>query len=232
MSDDALKGVVFDLDGTLVNSEPLWAEAETMVAACGGVVWTQEDAFSCFGRPLPVTAKAIVDRGLDAGVDEVVEQLIGTMVALYRDGVPWIPGATALLGELVGAGKKTALGTQSFRCLAELVKAEAPAESLEQLVTGDELRKGKPDPEVFLTATGRLGLLPKDVVVVEDSPTGVEAGLAAGIPVVAVPATGQVYEEVCALGRVSIVPDLRTLTPLLLSAVRRGEHVDMWPGGR
>ncbi|MEY8566942.1 HAD family phosphatase [Corynebacteriaceae bacterium 7-707] len=227
-----MKGVIFDLDGTLIDSESLWARAEAEVAAAGGVLWTEADAFSCFGRPLAVTAQAIVDKGLDAGVDDVVDRLIDTMATLYRAGVPWIPGARELLEDLVRAGQRTALGTQSFRSLAELVKAEAPAGSLEQLVTGDELTNGKPDPEVFLAATERLGLSPEDVVVVEDSPTGVSAALAAEIPVVAVPATEQVYEDVRALGKVSTVPDIRTLTPALLAAVRGGEQINMRPGPR
>lgn len=228
MSDDALKGVVFDLDGTLINSEPLWARAETAVAAAGGVSWTEEDAFSCFGRPLSVTAQTIIDRGLDLTVAEAIDRMTGELIGIYRAGVPWLPGAVELLSELHNAGIVTALGTQSVRPLASAVQDAAPAGSLTELVTGDELNNGKPDPEVFLTAIDRLGLIPDDVVVVEDSPTGVAAGVAAGVPVLAVPPSEEIYHFYAEKEGVSIASDLTQVNTELLRTVRTGEKVDLW----
>lgn len=223
-----MKGVIFDLDGTLIDSEPLWARVETSVAASGGVLWTEEDAFSCFGRPLSVTAQTIIDRGLDLTVAEAIDRMTGELIGIYRAGVPWLSGAVELLSELHSAGIVTALGTQSVRPLASAVQDAAPAGTLTELVTGDELDNGKPDPEVFLTAIGRLGLTADDVVVVEDSPTGVAAGVAAGVPVLAVPPSEEVYRSYARKEGVSIAADLTQVSAELLRRVHTGEKVDLW----
>ncbi|MFD1860288.1 HAD family phosphatase [Aeromicrobium camelliae] len=224
----SLRGVIFDLDGTLIDSEPLWAKVETSVAASGGVPWTQEDAFSFFGRPLRETTQAIVDRGLDLTVDEAIDRMIDELAAIYRQSVPWMPGAYELLQSLGKEELPAALGTQSYGRLAHLVRDAAPAGVISAVVSGDELRKGKPDPEVFLTAAERLGLTPDDVVVVEDSPTGVAAGVAAGVPVLAVPPNDEIYRSVAGRPGVSFARSLADVTVGTLEALRAGEHLDLW----
>ncbi|MGP9722766.1 HAD family hydrolase [Corynebacterium sp. AOP40-9SA-29] len=223
-----MKGVIFDLDGTLINSEPLWEQVETTVAASGGVEWTQQDAFSCFGRPLAVTAQTIIDRGLDLTVDEAITAMTDELGEIYRVEVPWLPGAQELLAALRQGDVATALGTQSVRPLAAIVAAAAPDGTLTELVTGDELTNGKPDPEVFLTAAERLGLAPGDVVVVEDSPTGVAAGVAAGVPVLAVPPTEEVYRMYAGTAGVNVARSLTQVNPELLARIHGGETVDLW----
>ncbi|OUZ11979.1 hypothetical protein BHE97_03655 [Aeromicrobium sp. PE09-221] len=223
----SLAGVVFDLDGTLIDSEPLWARVEISVAASGGVEWTIDDAFSFFGRPLRETTQAIVDRGLDLTVDEAIARMIDELAAIYETSVPWLPGARELLCDLRDDDVAAAIGTQSFRRLAELVQEDADG-TIRLVVGGDELRRGKPDPEVFLTATERLGLEPADIIVVEDSPTGVQAGVAAGVPVLAVPPTDDVYRVVAELPGVSIARGLDQVTPATLRDIHAGGRVDLW----
>lgn len=220
--------VVFDLDGTLIDSEPLWAQAEANVAARGGVEWTQQDAFTYFGRPLPETTQAILDRGLDMTLDAAIDAMIGELASIYRQSVPWLPGAYELLESLASEGTPTALGTQSFRRLATIVQEAAPDGSLTKLVTGDEISRGKPDPEVFLTAAARLGRDPGEIVVVEDSPTGVAAGVAAGAAVLAVPASKEVYAAVEGQTGVSVVRSLEDVSTELLAEVRSGSVIDWW----
>lgn len=223
-----LRGVIFDLDGTLIDSEPLWARVESSVAASGGVEWSQEDAFSFFGRPLRETTQAIVDRGLDLTVDEAIDRMIDELAAIYRESVPWMPGAYELLQSLRKDERPAALGTQSYGRLAHLVRDAAPEGAISAVVSGDELRKGKPDPEVFLIAAERLNLTPADVVVVEDSPTGVAAGVAAGVPVLAVPPNDEVYRSLTGRPGVSFARSLVDVTVETLEALRAGEHVDLW----
>lgn len=222
------RGVVFDLDGTLINSEPLWARVESSVAAADGIDWTEEDAFSYFGRPLAQTTQAIIDRGLDLTVDEAIDRMITELSSIYRSGVPWLPGAVDLLATLQANGTATALGTQSFRRLASIVRDAAPEGTLREMVTGDELHKGKPDPEVFLTASQRLGLRPEEIVIVEDSSTGVDAGVATGAPVLAVPPSDAVHSSYAGQNGVSTVRSLSQVNLDLLIRIHAGETVDLW----
>jgi HAD superfamily hydrolase (TIGR01509 family) len=108
-------------------------------------------------------------------------------VARVRAHMPWRPGALELLHALRRAGVPRGLVTMSYRPLADAVVDALPAGTFQVVVTGEEVRRGKPDPEPYLTAAARLGVDPASCVVVEDSPSGVGSGLAAGCAVVAVP---------------------------------------------
>jgi HAD superfamily hydrolase (TIGR01509 family) len=101
--------------------------------------------------------------------------------------VPWKPGARSLLAELRAAGVPLALVSSSYRRLVDAVLGHLPAGTFATSVAGDEVRRPKPSPEPYVTAAARLGVDPRDCVVLEDSPTGVAAGEAAGAVVVAVP---------------------------------------------
>lgn len=225
-----LRGVVFDLDGTLVDSEPLWARAEAEVAASRGIEWTTDEAFAWFGKPLARTTQAIIDKGLDLTVDEAIDRMLETMSAFYRDGLPWLPGSFELLQQLRDENLPAALGTMSYRRLASYVPTVAPENALRAIVAGDEIERGKPDPEVFVTAARRLGLSPSDVVVIEDSPTGVTAGIASGAPVVAVPPTEAVYQTMANDQPASFVRSLTQVDPALLRAIHASSPVDLWHG--
>ncbi len=224
----SLRGVVFDLDGTLVESESLWTQAEIAVAAAGGVAWNEDDAFAWFGRPLRDMTQAIVDRGLDIGVDEAIERMLDHIADAYRQSVPWMPGARELLAALRAEDVLAAIGTMSFRRVAMQVHDAAPATTFEAVVAGDELIRGKPDPEVFLTAIACMGLTPADVVVVEDSPTGVAAAVASGAAVLAVPPTEEVRLQIVEHHRVSVARSLAQLDVGRLRDVRAGARLDLW----
>lgn len=204
------EAVLFDLDGTLVDTEPYWMAEEQALAAAHGGVWTTEQAVSCVGNPIPVSAARLRDEaGVDLPVEEIVELLLAGVVARVGDRVPWQPGARELLAELGADGVPCALVTMSYRSLARAVLADLPAGTFAVVVTGDEVERGKPDPEPYLTAAARLGVTPSRCVVVEDSPAGIGSGLAAGCTVVGVP-------------HVAALPDLPELT-----VVPTLEHLDV-----
>ncbi|HET7396885.1 MAG TPA: HAD family phosphatase [Intrasporangium sp.] len=180
--------VLWDMDGTLVDTEPYWIAAEYDLVESHGGTWADEFAHELVGNALEVSARVILDRtGIELTVPEVVQALLERVVSRVDEQVPWRPGAPQLLAELRALGVPSALVTMSYRSLAEAVVGQLPDESFHSLVTGDEVARGKPDPEPYLVAARQLGVRPEDCIAIEDSPTGVTSATAAGVPTIAVP---------------------------------------------
>ena len=208
--------VLWDMDGTLIDSEQYWiAEEKALVDSYGGV-WTDEDAHSLVGNPLEVSAQKIIDQTpVSATVGEVIQFLMRGVMARVHEDVPWRPGARELLVALKEAGVPMALVTMSWKPFSDLLVREAPALSFDVVVSGDAVEQGKPHPEAYLTAAEALGVLPAQCVAIEDSPSGVRSAVNAGIPTIAVPHLVPVPRM---KGSVQ-VPTLAGLGPLDLLAV-------------
>ena len=202
-----VSAVLWDLDGTLVDTEPSWIAAEYRLVAAYGGSWTDEDAKAQVGNPLLVTGEYLREHGgVPLPADRIVELLLADVLADVRREVHWRPGVRRLLAECRQQGLATALVTMSYLELAEAVADRLPAGSFDVLVTGDQVARGKPDPEAYLLAAERLGVDPARCLAIEDSPTGVASAEAAGCLVVAVP------------NQVPIPPaDTRTIVPDLAS---------------
>ena len=180
--------VLWDMDGTLVDTEPYWFDIEFELVAEFGGTWSEADAHSLVGFDLLDSARELRTRG---GVRlepvEVVERLLDGVIRRVADQLPWRPGAPELLAECVAADVPSVLVTMSWRRLADAVIAAAPPGSFVTSVTGDEVSNGKPDPEPYLAAAAAVGVDPAACVAIEDSPTGVAAALAAGCATLGVP---------------------------------------------
>jgi HAD superfamily hydrolase (TIGR01509 family) len=176
------------MDGTLVDTEPYWIGAETALAERAGGVWTPEDGLAMIGKALTTTAQQLRARAGVGGTDEqIVDDLVALVVAqVVEHGVPWRPGAREMLEALVAAGVPCALVTMAYAPLAAAVVGAAPAGTFREVVTGDAVTRGKPDPEAYLTAAARLGVDPTRCVAIEDSTTGIAAAEAAGCRVIGV----------------------------------------------
>ncbi|WP_324613510.1 HAD family hydrolase [Agromyces kandeliae] len=180
--------VLWDMDGTLVDTEPYWMRAEIELVTEFGRTWTHEDALQMVGMGLWDAAEVFRRAGVDLPADEIVERLTERVrEQLAQHGVPWQPGAQALLKQLRDAGIPTALVTMSIRSMAEDVVGAIPFAAFDELVTGDEVAAPKPHPEPYLAAAGRLGVDIADCVAIEDSPTGLASATAAGAVAIGVP---------------------------------------------
>jgi HAD superfamily hydrolase (TIGR01509 family) len=187
-TDRPLDAVLWDLDGTLVDTEPSWIAAEYRLVESYGGSWSDAHAKAQVGNPLVVTGEYLREHGgVPLPAERIVELLLADVLADVRREVHWRPGVRRLLAECREQGLATALVTMSYLELAEAVTARLPAGSFDVLVTGDQVRRGKPDPEAYLLAADRLGVDPARCLAIEDSPTGVASAEAAGCLVVAVP---------------------------------------------
>ena len=217
----SLQAVLWDMDGLLVDSEPLWTVAEEELAARLGGVFTPELKAAIVGTRLEVAVPTIL-RWYDApagarAVADTSAWLLGRMVELFADGVVVLPGVEGLLSGLRDAGVPVALVSSSYRVLVDAALATGLG-PFDVTVAGDEVGAGKPHPEPYLTAAAALGVDPGRCVVLEDSPSGVASGEAAGCAVVAVPsvegvelAPGPRRLVVTSLEEVSLT-DLRALS--------------------
>ena len=183
--------VLWDMDGTLVDTEPHWIAAETALVARHGASWDHEQALQLVGSALPESGRVLAEHlrsavGVHVDPAEVVEELLDAVVAAVSAGVVWRPGALALLRELGAAGVPCALVTMSYRNLATTVAGMVPG-AFAVVVSGDEVERGKPAPDPYLRAAQLLGVSAQRCVAIEDSPTGVASAEAAGCRVVACP---------------------------------------------
>jgi HAD superfamily hydrolase (TIGR01509 family) len=190
-----LRAVLWDMDGLLIDSEPLWTIAEEQLAAELGGVWSDQLKAAIVGTRLDVAVPAILEHygqpTEPADVDRASAWLLARMVELFRAPPVLMPGAGPLLTALRDAGVRVALVSSSYRALVDAVLAHGTG-PFDLSVAGDEVGHGKPHPEPYLTAASRLGVKPEECVVLEDSVAGVLAGEAAGCAVVAVPSVAGV----------------------------------------
>jgi HAD superfamily hydrolase (TIGR01509 family) len=184
---DLPAAVLWDMDGTLVDTEPYWIECEYALVAEHGGSWSDAHAHALVGNPLLVSGAYIREHGgVDLTPAQIVDRLLDGVEERVRRHVPWRPGARELLSELHGLDVPCALVTMSYRRLAAAVVDALPAGTFATVVAGDDVTRGKPDPEPYLLAASRLGVAPQECVAIEDSPTGVRSAEAAGVPVLAV----------------------------------------------
>ncbi|MET1052044.1 MAG: HAD family phosphatase [Mycetocola sp.] len=180
--------VLWDMDGTLVDTEPYWISSETDLVESFGSTWTYEDAMTLVGSGLWESARVLQGHGVDMSEDDIVSHLTSRVQArLATDGVPFRPGARELLQELRTLGVKTALVTMSVRTMAEQVVENLGFDGFDLLVTGDEVEHPKPHPQPYLRAADLLGVDIADCVAIEDSRAGLASAVASGAVSLAVP---------------------------------------------
>lgn len=180
--------VLWDMDGTLVDTEPYWMDAETRLVESFGGRWTHEDALQLVGNGLLDSAGILQRHGVEMDAEAIVHRLTDEVAARLRtDGVPFRPGARELLSALRADGIRTALVTMSMRRMALEVVSLIDFTAFDLVIGGDEVAQPKPFPDPYLQAAETLGVDITDTVVIEDSMTGVSAGRASGAVTLGVP---------------------------------------------
>ncbi|MDX6375583.1 MAG: hypothetical protein QOD98_4571 [Nocardioidaceae bacterium] len=214
-----MQAVLWDMDGTLVDTEPYWIDTERAMAEKYGATWTDADALQLVGSDLIDSGRYIKDvMGLDLTPEQIVEELLDGVVVMVEREVPWRPGAVELLTSLAEAGVRCGLVTMSYERFVAPILAQLPPETFRVVVTGDQVARGKPHPEPYLTAAAALGVPPEECVAIEDSNTGAKSAEAAGCLVLVVENHVPVLEGPRRVFRDSLdglsVDDLRALSAL------------------
>lgn len=180
--------VLWDLDGTLIDTEDYWHAAEERLASSFGRSWSAELARQLVGSDLMDSGHFIRrELEIDLSAEEIVRVMVDDVLAQLADEVRWRPGALDSLLGLSESGVPLALVTMSHRRMLDPFLAQLPEGLFPVMVTGDVARRGKPHPDPYLQAAEGLGVDPRDCLAVEDSETGARSAEAAGCTVLAVP---------------------------------------------
>jgi len=193
---DRVEAVMFDMDGLLVDSEPLWYLAESAVMARLGGAWSPADQHALVGGSMASTVRYLLARATrQADPLAIAQWLIEEMVDLVRTRpLPALPGVLSLLAEVRAARLPHALVTSSEPAVVDAVLDRLDVR-FEVIVCAADVMQAKPDPEGYRLAAAKLGADPKRCIALEDSPNGVAAAEAAGYRVIAVPSVVPVPER-------------------------------------
>ncbi len=180
--------VLWDMDGTLVDTEPYWISAETALIESYGGSWSHEEAMQLVGQGLWHSARILQAKGVTLSEDEIIDLLTDRVLhQLVERGIPWRPGARELLVALRDAQIPTALVTMSIGRMAHHVAGQLGFVGFDAVVSGDDVEHAKPHPEPYLRGAEALGVDPTACIAIEDSPPGVASASAAGMVAIGVP---------------------------------------------
>jgi HAD superfamily hydrolase (TIGR01509 family) len=177
------QAVIFDMDGVIVDTEPLHKKTERVTLSPFGITLTDGELDSYMGTEARLLMTRFIERfHLNVTFDDLYASYKSNLIRLFGEGVPPVPGAFSLIRALSSAGVPIAVGSSSHRNLVELVLSQTGlADRFTAVVSGDDASRSKPHPDIFLEAARRLGVLPGRCVVIEDSTNGVAAAKAAGM---------------------------------------------------
>ncbi len=217
----ALQAVLLDMDGTLVDTEEFWWDAEVEVFAELGHALEETWRHIVVGGPMSRSAGFLIEAtGAEITLGELTVLLNAKFTERLGRGVPLMPGARRLLTELAAHGVPTALVSASHRTVIDRMLRSLGPENFAYTVAGDELERTKPHPDPYLTAAARLGADPAQCAVVEDTATGVASAEAAGCHVVAVPSVSPISAD----RRRTVVGSLEEVDLAFLTALVAGGH--------
>ena len=206
--------VVFDLDGVLVDSEPVWEEVRRQYVADHGGQWQPDSQRRLMGMSTEEWARYLSDElGVGRTADQVAADVVTEMATRYAAAVPLVPGADAVVRELARSWPLGLASSSPPRLIEAALSASGLTESFAVAMSSESVPNGKPAPDIYLAVVERLGRQPAACVAVEDSSNGVRSADAAGMTVIAVPATDYPLDEDAQQRAALVVDRLDAVTP-------------------
>jgi HAD superfamily hydrolase (TIGR01509 family) len=223
MTREGLGAVLWDMDGTLIDSQPAWIRAQSRLVAEHGGQWTHSDGLTLVGVSMDEVARSMQSAGVVLSDHDILARLTRDVTASLESQAPWLPGAYELVQSLFEAGIPQAIVTSAPQFVARFVAAALAEGAIHVVVADEHVSKSKPDPEPYLAAAQALGVSPDHCLAIEDSPAGLAAAIAAGVTTLGVPR----HMELDMPGPWVRVETLRGLTPDDLVAIltRRSEPI-------
>jgi HAD superfamily hydrolase (TIGR01509 family) len=183
-----MRAVVFDLDGVLINSEPVWDEVRRGLADATGRPWPDDATRAMQGMSTAEWSAYLVDTvGVPGTPVDVAEQVISAVEQRYAEELPIIPGAVDAVARLAGRYSLGLASSSPRRLIDTVLTSSGLLAHFQISVSTEEVDAGKPSPAVYLEAVRRLGVAPSQAAAVEDSSNGLRSAHAAGLRVVALP---------------------------------------------
>jgi HAD superfamily hydrolase (TIGR01509 family) len=215
-----IEAIVFDVDGVLIDSEPVWERVRRKFVADHSGRWAQDAQDRMMGMSTAEwSAYMSEDFGLHLPPSQVAELVIAAMAAEYRAHLPLLPGAVEAVRSL-SARWPLAVASSAPKSLIEAVlDASALRPAFAAAVSSEEVTRGKPAPDVYLEATKRLGVPPAASAAVEDSSNGLRSAAAAGLTVIAVPRPEYPPAEDAIKQARVVLGSLTSLTPEVVAAL-------------
>ena len=211
---------MFDMDGVLIDSEPVWERVRRRFVADHGGRWAADAQDRLMGMSTAEwSAYLASDLGVGLTPQQVAEQVVAAMAAEYSEHLPLLPGAVGAV-RILAERWPLAVASSSPRALIETVLATAGLESaFAAVVSSEEVARGKPAPDVYLAAAGRLSVPPTSCAAVEDSTNGLRAAVAAGLTVIAIPRPEYPPAADALAAARLVLPSLTVLTPDIIAAL-------------
>jgi HAD superfamily hydrolase (TIGR01509 family) len=215
-----IEAVVFDMDGVLIDSEPVWERVRRRFVADRGGRWAADAQDRLMGMSTAEwSAYLAFDLGVGLTPQQVAEQVVAAMAAEYSEHLPLLPGAVGAVRTLAERWP-LAVASSSPRALIETVLATAGLGSaFAAVVSSEEVARGKPAPDVYLAAADRLSAPPTSCAAVEDSSNGLRAAVAAGLTVIAIPRPEYPPAADALAAARLVLPSLTVLTPDIITAL-------------
>lgn len=215
-----IEAVIFDLDGVLVDSEPVWEQVRRRYVAEHGGTWQPDTQSRLMGMSTGEWARYLSEElGVDRSAETVADDVVAEMVRRYDADLPLMPGAVDAVRRMAARWRLGLASSSPSRLIDRVLEDAGLTRVFEVTLSTEDVARGKPDPDVYLNAAQRLRLAPQVCAAVEDSSNGLRSAAAAGMAVIAVP--HPVYPprpEALALARLTI-DDLAGLTVARVAAL-------------